>query len=107
MEVFRKAKVYVQDIYAGVLQEDEEGYLFSYDTEYLLNPNAKPVSITLPLQNEGYRSNVLHPFFDGLIPEGWLLNLVVRNWKVNVSDRFGLLLLTCKDSIGDVYLEEE
>lgn len=92
MEIFRSASVYVSDQKAGYILETDEGYIFKYDEEYLSKTEALPVSITMPLQEEEYRSNVLFPFFDGLIPEGWLLGLVSRNWKLNSSDRFGLLL---------------
>ena len=61
----------------------------------------------MPLQKEKYESNVLFPFFDGLIPEGWLLNVVSRNWKIDKNDRFGLLLSACRDCIGDVCVREE
>ena len=52
-----------------------------------------------------YKSKVLFPFFDGLIPEGWLLSMVERNWKIDGRDRFGLLLVACNDCIGDVRIE--
>jgi serine/threonine-protein kinase HipA len=45
---------------------------------------------------------VLFPFFDGLIPEGWLLNIALANWKIKPNDRFGLLVTLCKDCIGCV-----
>ena len=56
----------------------------------------------MPLKKEEYVSNVLFPFFDGLIPEGWLLGVVSKNWKINQNDRFGLLLAACRDCICDV-----
>ena len=99
---FRSVNVYVSNIYAGTLQEIAEGYQFSYDSDYLKQENASPVSLTLPLQSEPYISKVIFPFFDGLIPEGWLLDLAVKNWKINANDRFGLLMVTCKDPIGNV-----
>lgn len=98
----RYGKVYVQNIYAGVILEDDRGYVFSYDEDYLLSENAKPVSMTLPLNKEPYVSKNLFPFFDGLIPEGWLLEQVEKNWKINRKDRFGILLVACRDCIGDV-----
>ena len=52
-------------------------------------------------------SKTLFPFFDGLIPEGWLLGAVSRNWKIDITDRFGLLLVACKDGIGNVSIREE
>ena len=80
-ETFRKAYVYVRDTYAGVLSETDSGYTFSYDRAYMLRADATAVSLTLPLREEPYRSSTLFSFFDGLIPEGWLLNIISRNWK--------------------------
>ena len=107
MESFRTAFVYVRNIFAGTLSETDFGYSFSYDSEYLKMPDAAAVSLTLPLSVNKYESRTLFPFFDGLIPEGWLLNVVSRNWKIDINDRFGLLLIVCKDSIGNVCVSEE
>ena len=79
---YRKGYVYIQNIFAGIIAETEEGYEFSYDKEYLKRENAVAVSLTLPLQEESYTTTILFPFFDGLIPEGWLLGVVTRNWKI-------------------------
>lgn len=87
---------------AGWLTEDEEGYHFEYDPAYLALEAALPVSLTLPLREAPYVSNILFPFFDGLIPEGWLLDIASKNWKLHVRDRMGLLLACCKDCIGAV-----
>lgn len=103
---YRKADIYVLEIKAGVLEESETGYRFQYDSGYLFQKNAIPVSLTLPLQEEPYESHVLFPFFDGLIPEGWLLDVVEDTWKVNPKDRMGLLLVSCRDSIGNVSVRE-
>lgn len=103
---YRKADIYVQETKAGVLEESDAGYWFQYDSDYLSKKNAQPVSLTLPLQEESYESNVLFPFFDGLIPEGWLLEVVEDTWKVNPKDRMGLLLVSCRDTIGNVSVRE-
>lgn len=97
----RKASVFVQDQYCGLLEETEEGYRFTYDDDYLAS-QLPAVSLTLPTQKEPFSSSVLFPFFDGLIPEGYLLDLAVKNWKLDGTDRFGLLLVSCRDCIGDV-----
>ena len=104
---YRKGIVYVQNVLAGSIFETDEGYSFSYDEGYLRQKNAPSVSLTLPLYDSEYRSTILFPFFDGLIPEGWLLNIVSRNWKIASEDRFGLLLLACRDCIGDVSIGNE
>ncbi len=103
----RSAKVYVQDRYAGYLAETDEGYIFGYDHGYLSEPDAVSVSLTMPLNEEPYSSANLFPFFDGLIPEGWLLEVVEKNWKIDAADRFGILLVSCRDCIGDVRIEPE
>ena len=106
MSTLREAFVYVRNNFAGTLSETDEGYSFSYDANYLSSENPAAVSLTLPVSNEVYLSKTLFPFFDGLIPEGWLLNVVCRNWKINQNDRFGLLLVACKDCIGNVVIKE-
>lgn len=107
MDTFRNGYVYVRNIFAGILSETDEGYSFSYDSEYLLRDNASAVSLTLPLTEKTFTSKTLFSFFDGVIPEGWLLEVVSRNWKIDPKDRFGLLLVACKDSIGNVSVKEE
>ena len=99
--VLRRGKVFVQGRYAGMVEGTEDGYSFAYDSGYL-EANGPAVSLTIPLQEEPFFSETLFPFFDGLIPEGWLLSVVTRNWKLDPEDRFGLLLVSCEDSIGDV-----
>ena len=107
MSEYRKGYVYIQNHYAGIIEETEDGYSFSYTSEYLQRPDAVAASITLPLRDDAYEAAILFPFFDGLIPEGWLLDAVSHNWKINANDRFGLLLLACKDCIGDVCIRNE
>jgi serine/threonine-protein kinase HipA len=102
----KKAAIKVENQIAGWLTQNEQGYLFEYNKSYLTIPNAKPISLTLPLKESPYASNVLFPFFDGLIPEGWLLDIAEKNWKLNPRDRMGLLLACCKDCIGLVSIEE-
>ena len=94
--------IYFRDILAGRLAETEDGYEFQYETTYLARPQAEPISITLPLRKEAFQSHVLFPFFDGLIPEGWLLDVAMRNTDISILDRMSLLLLCCKDCIGAV-----
>ncbi|MEI6753620.1 MAG: HipA N-terminal domain-containing protein [Paludibacter sp.] len=99
----RKAEIKFNEKTAGFLLQDENGFHFIYEKNYLSSSD-KPVavSLTLPLQEAAFDSPVLFPFFDGLIPEGWLLDIAEVNWKLNPRDRMGLLLACCKDCIGAV-----
>ena len=101
----KKAKVFYGNLLAGYISETDEGYEFAYNKDYLLLANSRVISLTIPLQEDIYRSKTLFPFFDGLIPEGWLLDIAIANWKINARDRFGLLLCLCKDCIGCVSVQ--
>lgn len=106
MTSLRKGAVYFHQQLAGFIKETEQGYEFGYTDEYLTQPFSMPISKTLPLDKQAYSSKVFFPFFDGLIPEGWLLDIAQTNWKLNYSDRMGLLLACCKDCIGAVSVVE-
>ena len=98
----RSGKVFFKNEFCGLIYENEEGYLFEYDINYLKIENPQSVSVTMPLQNAVFKSKTLFAFFDGLIPEGWLLDIAEKNWKINFKDRMGLLLTCCNDCIGAV-----
>lgn len=102
----RKAAIKIENQIAGWLTEDDAGYHFVYNPAYTAQSHARPVSLTLPIGENPFTSKVLFPFFDGLIPEGWLLDIAQKNWKLNPRDRMGLLLACCKDCIGAISVEE-
>ena len=87
---------------AGTLTEHEDGFEFTYFATWLGTLGATPISLTMPLRTEPYCSRNLHPFFQNLLPEGWLLELATKKLKVSKDDAFGLLLATCADCIGAV-----
>ena len=103
----RKGLVFKKDELAGTIWEDENGYSFQYKDSYLENPKYGEVSKTLPLRTDPFIDKNMLPFFDGLIPEGWLLKIAIDNWKLNPRDRMSLLLTLCKDCIGDISIIEE
>jgi serine/threonine-protein kinase HipA len=102
----RKGEVKMHNTIAGYITHNEEGYAFAYTSAYINMPNAEPVSLTLPLRVAPFTSKTMIPFFDGLIPEGWLLEIAERNWKLSPRDRMGLLLACCRDCIGAVSVTE-
>lgn len=89
----------------GTIEEIDETTRFTYSAEWLARKDAVPVSRTLPLRPEPYISQGLHPFFENLLPEGWLLEVSTKKLKVSKDDPFGLLLATCADCIGAVEIE--
>lgn len=106
LKEMKKAEVYMYNKFSGILTEDENGFHFKYDPSYLQSDQAEPISLTLPLSDKVYTSKVMFPFFDGLIPEGWLLDIAQKNWKLDPRDRMDVLLKTCQDCIGAVSIKE-
>ena len=102
----RSGKVYFKNNFCGIVSETDDGYFFSYQKEFLQSKGATPISETLPLTENIFQNKTLFAFFDGLIPEGWLLDIAEKNWKLNQKDRMGLLLTCCKDCIGAVSVIE-
>lgn len=101
-----KLEVWMRDCLAGILRETDEGYIFSYDDKYLESKDARPVSLTLPLRSGEYVSPFLFPFLDGLIPEGWLLDKASETWQIDRLNRFGLLSVACRDTVGAISIRK-
>jgi len=99
----RQAKIFYDSIYCGLLTETDDGdYMFGYDGEYVKQHPGQFITFNLPVRKEPYIEKRLFPFFEGLIPEGWLLNIASKSWKINTNDRMGLLLACCQNCIGAV-----
>ena len=99
----RKGKVYYNDILAGIITETNEGeYVFQYDVNYVEEHPREFITFLMPVTPTPYVEKRLFSFFEGLIPEGWLLNIASKNWKINLNDRMGLLLACCQNCIGAV-----
>ncbi|HUG19481.1 MAG TPA: HipA N-terminal domain-containing protein [Planctomycetaceae bacterium] len=101
----RKGQVLISGQPVGTIEEIGNETRFIYSPEWLARPNAVPVSLTMPLRSEPYVSEGLHPFFENLLPEGWLLDVSSTTLKISRNDPFGLLLATCGDCVGAVEIE--
>jgi serine/threonine-protein kinase HipA len=100
----RRATVFMHGIAAGYLDEVEKGsrYTFSYLGDY----DGPPISQTMPVEKGTYRFEGFPPFFDGLLPEGEMLEGLLRQAKIDRSDRFGQLVVVGGDMVGAVTVEE-
>lgn len=103
----RSAKVYMKDIEAGTLTENDNGsYSFEYELEYFANTLMPEVSLTLPKTKIKFTSDYLFPFFFSLLSEGANKEAQCRLLKIDEKDYFGLLLATTShDTIGAVTLK--
>jgi len=99
----RRGIVRLDGLRVGTLEETEAGSRFTYDAGWVERSGAVPISQRLPMQPAVHEwPGGLHPFFENLLPEGWLLELAIHKLKVSAQDPFGLLLATCRDCVGAV-----
>lgn len=102
----RCGKVYYKNHLAGIITETDEGeYVFQYEEQFVKDHPTEFITFTMPVRIEPYLDKRLFPFFEGLIPEGWLLDVASKSWKINQNDRMGLLLVCCQNCIGAVSVE--
>jgi serine/threonine-protein kinase HipA len=101
----RKARILIHGIEAGILIElvNKKQYKFVYHDQY----NGPPVSLTMPVEQREYTFNTFPPFFEGLLPEGFQLEALLRNLKIDRSDLFSQLMAVGNDLVGAVTVMEE
>lgn len=98
--------MFYKDHFAGIITETDDGeYVFQYDSNYAKDHPGDFITFTMPVRTKPYMDKRLFSFFEGLIPEGWLLDIASENWKINKNDRMGLLLACCQNCIGAVSVE--
>ena len=100
----RKADVQVGNVSAGTLEElsPQKKYRFIYHDGYV----GLSVSLTMPTTQKIYDFNGFPPFFDGLLPEGMMLDALIRNTKIDRFDLFGQLISVGADLVGNIQVRE-
>ena len=100
----RQGEVYINKVLAGVLtQTDNREYIFRYDDVYFANPAMRSISLTLPKEQQEYRSDILFPFFFNMLSEGSNRAVQSRLLRIDPDDHFGILLATAgTDTIGAI-----
>lgn len=94
----RKARIYNFNQFAGILSEEEKGFIFKYDKNY----SGQPISLTMPTNQKEYTFDTFPPFFDGLLPEGTQLEALLRLTKIDRNDYLSQLIIVGKDLVGSV-----
>lgn len=100
----KQAKVFVNNAVAGMLTELEYGKKFRF--EYIKDYTGAPVSLTLPISQSVFEFDSFPPFFDGLLPEGYQLEGLLKFGKIDRNDFFSQLLAVGDDLVGNVTVKE-
>ncbi len=100
----RRANVFVDGILSGELQEIKRSK--EYNFIYLEPYKGFPVSLEMPITQLVYKFDRFPPFFEGLLPEGIMLEGLLRQLKVDRDDLFSQLMAVGGDMVGNVTVEE-
>lgn len=98
------AVVKMNDVKAGILMRDQGHYFFAYDEDYI-KAGGQPLSLSLPISTEVFKSPHLFAYFDGLVAEGWLRRVQSQFQKIDDQDHFALLVNNGLDLAGAVSIE--
>ena len=102
-----KAKVFNNEIFAGVIENVGDSYFFTYDDDYINDPGQSAISLSLPKTQKKFISKVLFPFFFGLLAEGINKEIQCKLLKIDENDHFSQLLKTAHtETIGAVTIKE-
>lgn len=100
----KKAKVLVDSIPAGELQEVERGKKYRFI--YLEGYQGPSVSLEMPLTKLIYEYNKFPPFFEGLLPEGIMLEGLLRYAHIDRHDLMAQIIAVGGDLVGNVTVED-
>lgn len=100
----RSAKILVSGLEAGILNELDFGKKYRFN--YLNSYSGTPVSLTMPLSQLVYEFDSFPPFFDGLLPEGYQLDGLLKFGKIDRNDLFSQLVAVGDDLVGNVTVKE-
>lgn len=100
----RAAEIFIHDRSVGFLAEVENGeeYVFEYRENY----DGPPISVTMPVDQRRYIFEKFPPFFEGLLPEGANLEMLLRGHKIDRDSFYDILLKVGEDTVGAVTVKE-
>jgi serine/threonine-protein kinase HipA len=94
----RRAEVLFHGSPAGILEQVGDRWRFQYHEGY----TGGPISLTLPVRVASYEFEGVPSFFDGLLPEGVMLQGLLLAHKLDRDDYLGQLLAVGQDLVGAV-----
>jgi len=94
----------------GQLREFDDVWTFEYAPNWLQDPNAfslsPGLSMTTPLHTDGSSVRPVQWYFDNLLPEELLRDVLAKEAKIDKSDAFDLLKHFGSESAGSLVLRE-
>lgn len=106
MRLIKSLNIFMNGFLIGRLNKLRSGSLtFNYDSQWLEIPEARPISLSLPLSPQGYQGDVVYNFFDNLLPDNDLIRKRIQAlFKIPTSQPFDLLASIGNDCVGAIQL---
>lgn len=93
--------VWFDDLHVGDVTVEDDGALgFAYSTKWLATEGAFPLSVTLPLEDAIYPSDVISPWLANLLPEEEQLTILTRALGLDRADALAVLSEIGGDTAG-------
>jgi len=90
-----------------IIKNGKTTYKFRYYAGYLKNPDMQPISLSFPKKQQEYQSDILFPYFFGLLSEGDYKERQTRILKIDEKDYFNLLIKTARyNTVDGVHFKE-
>lgn len=98
--------VFMNGIKVGLLEKLRNGELsFIYDPQWLDTPDARPISLSLPLSSKSYQGDRVYNFFDNLLPDNDQIKARIQTlFKISSQQAFDLLASIGQDCVGAIQL---
>jgi serine/threonine-protein kinase HipA len=88
----RTLDVYLDKNLVGNLTQDDGGQMhFDYAENWLVNPDATPLSHSLPLRRERFTRNECRGFFAGILPDQAKRDIIARNLGISARNDYAML----------------
>ncbi|MEO0911218.1 MAG: HipA N-terminal domain-containing protein, partial [Pseudomonadota bacterium] len=95
-------RVYQNNRFVGRLLKEASGAVsFQYDESWIDNPQAYPVSLSLPLREDAYRGAPVSAVFENLLPDSEeLIRRVAERVGAEGTDAYSMLAAIGSDCVG-------
>lgn len=94
--------VYYEHFEIGLINIGDDGFSFTYDPRWLDTPGAFPMSLSMPLSEKTYGTDLILPWLINLLPEEKNLVTIGRVLGIAPQDTIGLLEQIGNDLAGAV-----
>lgn len=98
--------VFYEDLRVGTLTRDADLiYSFVYTDEWIESPRHFPLSLSMPLKDKSFGNKITLSFFENLMPEGEVREVLKRDYHVDSA--FDFLKFFGRDSAGAIVVSDQ